>query len=242
MTRASAQPASALRAIVVEDEPLERAYLSQLLEQHAGLAVVGESGDGRQAIGQCERLRPDALFLDVGLPGCSGLDLLDALPRIPAVVFVTASTEYAPRAFQLDAVDYLLKPFDAERVATCVARLMRRAGTGSSQGPRLIGRRGRQRVALRASELDWIEAASNYVRLHRGDEVFLMRGPLSALEQRLEPHRFRRIHRTALVNLERVAEFWPTGSGDFLLRLVDGSELRLSRRYRARLESHWSSP
>ncbi|HXV76683.1 MAG TPA: LytTR family transcriptional regulator DNA-binding domain-containing protein [Candidatus Polarisedimenticolaceae bacterium] len=244
-----------LRALVVDDEPAARQALRSLLEHVADLRVIGECASGAEAVESVHRLRPDLLFLDVEMPDGNGFDVLQQLApgHLPAVVFVTAFDHYAADAFRVDAIDYMLKPFDAERLAETVSRVRRRLARGGptpsewADALRALADRGRslERVAvldgdasivIKTSQIRWLESQANYLRLHVGDRSYLARGTMRSMEQRLDATRFVRIHRTAIVNLDHVRQLRPIGHGDLQLVLADGTELSVSRRYRSGLE------
>jgi two-component system LytT family response regulator len=249
------EPVTELRAVLVDDEPPARQKLERLLAPIDGVGVVAEAGDGLEAVRVIEDVRPDLVFLDVQMPGLDGFGVLEALdlPVLPRVIFVTAHDQHALRAFEVRALDYLLKPVDPERLSDTVERVLRptapppdpRSALGELPGARrrldrfLVRLRGRM-ILVPVGDVAWIGAAGNYVELHVGDEVHLVRGSLQELERRL-PARFVRIHRSTVVNLNRVGELHPWSHGDWLVRLDDGTELRLSRRYRDRLEGIFGS-
>jgi len=245
---------SRLRAVIVDDEPHARAKLRRFLARDARVELVGEAEDGVEALRVLEATRPDLLFLDIQMPEMDGFGVLEELePTVnPRVVFVTAHDQHALRAFEVRALDYLLKPVDQERFDEAVERAVEahRAGTAvvdarsvlselpgeRRQLSRFLVRSRSRMVLVPAGRVDWIGSASNYVELHCGKETHLVRGTLQDLEERLDPSRFVRIHRSTIVNLERVRELHPWSHGDLMLVLDDGTELRLSRRYRDRLE------
>jgi len=220
---------NALRVLIVDDEPLARRRLVRLLANEPDVSVVGECGDGASAVRALERLSPDLLLLDVRLPGMDGLALLQAArpARRPAVVFVTAYDRYAVQAFEHEAVDYLVKPVDGERLRGAVDRVRRRLRLGRLP----VMSRGRG-VFLQVAEIEWIEAAGNAVHLHVAGAVHRLRVPLSRLLQRLDPARFRQVSRSAVVNLDRVREVQPLSHGDAVVVLQSGQRVRVSRRYR----------
>lgn len=231
-----------IRTMIVDDEPWARANLRVLLGQEPGVTLVGECGSGAEAKREIEALRPDLVFLDVQLMDCDGFEVLESLgAAIPeAVVFVTAYEQHALRAFEVAAIDYLLKPFDNERFQ----RAMRRSREALAQrkaGRRLIVRSAGHVAFLRTSEIDWIEAADYYACLHVGGRTHMMRRTLAELERELERDSFCRIHRSHIVNLARVRELRSDAGGEQEVVLLDGSVLRLSRSYKSffmeRLES-----
>jgi two-component system LytT family response regulator len=245
-----------IRTLIVDDEPLGRERIRTLLSEHADVEVVGECPDGREAVAAIERLKPDLLFLDVQMPEMDGFAVLDAIAgrHLPAIIFVTAYDRYAVQAFEVHALDYLLKSFDRERFRSAVARAkeeIRRAREGALN-ERLAGlledlesrKQRATRVVIKSAgrifflpveEIDWVEAADNYVRIHAGVEAHLVRETLQSLEGRLDPAKFLRIHRSTIVNLDRIRELHPLFHGDYAVRLRDGTELTLSRNYREKL-------
>jgi len=247
-----------IRALIVDDEPLARSRVRELLATQADVEVLGECGSGREAIASIRSRSPDLVFLDVQMPEVTGFGVLEALDpaSAPVVVFVTAFDEFAVRAFEVHALDYLLKPFDRERFLNSLDRARRAVrrrrdgeldqriaallaevgGGGRRYLTRLLVKTGSRTVLLRASDIDWIESAGNYVRLHAGKERHLLRETMTALEGKLDPEQFVRIHRSTMVNLERVRELEPYFHGDHVLKLTDGTRLTLSRTYRERLQ------
>ncbi|MFN8651521.1 MAG: LytTR family DNA-binding domain-containing protein [Gemmatimonadales bacterium] len=243
---------STVRVLIVDDEPLVRRGIAALLALEPEVQVLGEARNGSEALTQIRALRPDLVFLDVQMPGLDGLGVLASLEEDerPAVVFVTAFDQYAVRAFDLHAVDYLLKPFDDARFRLALGRArdrLRRGATDTERaslsallaelrappGPdRLAVREQGQVVLVPVDEIDWIEAADNYVRLHRGKQYHLLRESLNHLETTLDPRRFARIHRSAMVNLTRVRALEPVPGGEYDVILTDGRRLTLSRGYR----------
>jgi two-component system LytT family response regulator len=245
-----------IRTLIVDDEPLARQRLRRLLEADADIAILGECSDGQTAVTELRDLRPDLVFLDVQMPVLDGFGVIQALAgtALPVVIFVTAHDRYALKAFEVHALDYLLKPFDKARFAAALdrAKAQVRQGSAAALNERLAemlqsapGRRGPERLMVksggriyfvRIEDIDWIEAAGNYVRLHVANEDHLLRETLSALEKRLDPARFVRIHRSTIVNLDRIREIQPAFHGDYVIVLQDGKELALSRSCRDRLE------
>jgi two-component system LytT family response regulator len=232
-----------IRALLVEDEPLAVRRLRRLLRGEPDIRVVAACGDAASARTAIDRHAPDLLFLDVQLPGSDGLALLRevAAERRPAVIFVTAYDRYAVPAFAHEAVDYLLKPIDPERFRTAVARARRRLGrretTTGDRTPlvRLLVRERGRAFFVRVDDVDWFEAAGNYVRLHVGRAAHRVRLPLALLEARLDRRQFRRINRSYIVQLDRIRELQAWFHGDGVVILTSGTRLRLSRRYRDRL-------
>lgn len=309
-----------IRVVIADDEPPARAKIRRFLAGGLGepgtpaapgnpgmpgnpgapddpaIDIVAEAGSGLETIAAVERTRPDLLFLDVQMPEPDGFGVLAALDpeALPHVIFTTAYDEYAVRAFEVHALDYLLKPFDEERFRKALRRSSAYIGQGTDGGvvagggqrggssdlsrgiaapagdtigtenaldrqasalpweerlqrlldeatprgrplERILVRRGEEAMLLRTAEIVWIEAAGNYSRLHTAGDSHLVRGTLAGLEARLDPARFARIHRSHIVNLDQVRSLHPWSHGDWLLRLHDGTELMLSRRYRDRL-------
>ena len=226
------------RVLIVDDEPMGRATLRELLSSADDFAVVGECRDGREALAAVRATGPDLLFLDVEMPGMGGFDLLAELaPRErPAVVFTTAYGEYALDAFEVEAIDYLLKPFDDERFEETLRRVRERLSqrTEARADPSppadriTIHREGRIDLVDVAS-VEWIEAADQYVRLHTTDGEELMRESMSQLERRLDPERFLRVHRSAIVALDRVRRLESRGGGVGRLMLASGRWVPVSR-------------
>jgi two-component system LytT family response regulator len=245
-----------IRALIVDDEPLAREGLKLHLSQHKDLTIVGEAGEGRRAVALIASLKPDLLFLDVQMPGLDGFQVVEAIAQtwLPTVVFVTAYDQYAIRAFEVHAVDYLLKPFTGERFAAALARAKEEILARGSQDSRrrllqmIADRAGAtshlQRFVIRAGEgyrlvpaadVASFEAQGNYVRLKTGNGQHLLRITMAELERRLDPKRFARIHRSTMVNIDRIKEITPAWHGDFEVLLTDGQRLRLSRNFRDRL-------
>ncbi len=242
-----------LRALVADDEAPARNYLLRLLARAPDVEVVGEASHGREALHALETLRPDVAFLDIRMPGLDGFEvlrLLDPAHLPPVVVFVTAYDAHALKAFEAQALDYLLKPFDDERFDRCLARIRSHwtgAGTlglvaalptlrTSAPADRITVRHRDRILVLPAEDVDWIAAEDNYVRVHARGASHLLRESLSALEARLDPGRFVRIHRSTLVNLARIASLEPLAHGEFRVHLTTGTQVVLSRRHRADLE------
>ena len=242
-------PASPIRIVLVDDEPPARRTLRLLVGRDPAMSIVAECGNGREAIDAIERHEPDALFLDVQMPGIDGFGVLDVVgaDAVPAVVFVTAYDKYALAAFEAHALDYLLKPFTDERFADVLARVKERLRGRSfndieAKLSRLLGERERPRqlvirdggrvVVIPWSEIDWIEAEDYCIRIHAGKEKPLVRRTLRSLLDVLDQKQFARIHRSSLVNLQRIRQVKPLPSGDYEVHLVDGTKLRMSRGYR----------
>jgi two-component system LytT family response regulator len=237
-----------IRALIADDEPLARKKIRTLLEREADVEVAGECGSGPEAARLIRELEPDLVFLDIEMPELDGLSVLSGLPSraAPLVIFVTAYDQYAVRAFDVKALDYLLKPFDRRRFRAALERAreqLRHSGEpAESPLSRLLVRSGDGLSVLKVDDVDWVEAADNYVKVHALGETHLLRETLAHLQSRLDPARFLRIHRSTLVNLERIQSLHPLFHGDQIVVLRDGTELTLSRRYRNDFETLLGRP
>ncbi len=248
-----------IRVLVVDDEPLARERVRQLLETEPDLELIGECSDGASAVQAIRQQSPDLVFLDVQMPELDGFGVVEEVGReqMPAVIFVTAHDQFALKAFEVHAVDYLLKPFDKERFKTALRRAMdhvRRRQTGdlSQQLSALLAdvrpeskAKYLDRLAIKSSgrvvfvkvdDIDWIEAADNYVSLHVGQEEHLHRETMSTIEAQLSPAKFMRISRSAIVNMDRIKELQPLFHGEYAVILRQGTRLTLSRSYRDKLD------
>jgi two-component system LytT family response regulator len=241
-----------LRALVVDDEPLARQRIRHLLRRASDIEVAGECANGLEAVKAIEDLAPDLVFLDIQMPELDGFGVVEAIgaDRMPPTLFVTAYDQHALRAFEVHALDYLLKPFSPGRFHEALDRARRwclRPAAG--QGPdlegllaglrkerpwvdRLLVKQGDRHVLVRTAALQWIEAEDNYVRLHVEGTSHLLRQTMTGLLARLDPAQFRRIHRSAIVNLDCIKEFQPWTGGDHLVIMRDGTRLTLSRTFR----------
>ena len=266
-----------IRAVIADDEPLARERLRVLLAEHGGVDLVAECATGLEAVAAVERESPELLFLDVQMPeldGFGALEILgDARPkkRLPHVIFVTAFDDYALRAFAVNAVDYLLKPFDRARFETAIARALARLNGGGAHAEsdphaelrgllaqlraereafkeeardrsratpaRFVVRSGGKLHLVRADEVDWIDADGNYVRLHVAGKTHLVRDRMKAVEDRLDPARFMRVHRSAIVNIDRIATLEPYFHGEYIVTMRDGAKITSSRTHSARLRT-----
>ena len=248
-----------IRVLVVDDEPLARVGITTRLGTYSDMLVVGECSTGEEARAKITEVSPDLIFVDVEMPGISGLDLLRELPRERArcIVFLTAHEEYALDAFNVEALDYLLKPIDDVRFEACIERARRMIALHRQEAnfEQLYGmlksaqkednrdrirrfpvRRGNEFTFVQAGDVDWIEGLGDYAGLHVGDRTHLVREPLTLLEARLDPTQFVRIHRSTIVRIERIARIDPSSNRDAVLTLRDGKTLRVSRTYRSRLD------
>ena len=247
-----------IRTLIVDDEPLARERLRALLSAEPDIEVIGECGDGPAAVQAIRSDTPDLVFLDVQIPEIDGFGVIERIgvENAPVVVFVTAYDQYALEAFDVHAVDYLLKPFDEARFAKALARARgtvqsQRSGevnerlltllrgikaAPSGRAERLVVKSAGRLFFLRTEEIDWIESSGNYVCLHVGNETHLLRETMSSLEARLDPTAFIRIHRTAIVNVDRIKELQPLFHGEYEVVLRGGARLTLSRSYRDRLQ------
>jgi two-component system LytT family response regulator len=247
-----------IRLLVVDDEPLARAGIRRLLSGDEEIDVIGECGDGAEAVVAILDEQPDAVLLDIKMPEMNGLDVVRAVgvDRMPLTVFITAYDAHALHAFELHAVDYLLKPFDDGRFAHTIARLKRefrtRAAATLSEKllhvlqetqpaqprymTRVVVRADGRTLLLRADDIDWIEAADYYARIHALGKSHLLRETMNDLETRLDPERFFRVHRSAIVNLEKVKEIQPYTRGEHIVIMNCGAKVRLSRGRREKLE------
>jgi two-component system LytT family response regulator len=246
-----------LRIVVVDDEPLSRAVIREFINAHPGIEIVAECANGFEAVKAVSELRPDLVFLDVQMPQMNGFEVIEAVggERMPLVIFVTAYDQHALRAFQVRALDYLLKPFDRERFTDSLQRARKQIERDESgdlgrrllalvkdlrrdqpRTDRLVVKSGGRLFFLRADEIDWVEAAGNYVRLHVGSTSHLLRETMNAIESRLDPEKFFRIHRSRIVNMERIQELQPWLNGEYAVLLRTGTRLTLSRGYREKLQ------
>jgi two-component system LytT family response regulator len=247
-----------IRCLIVDDEPLGRDRIATLLQAVPDAEVVGECETGTSAMQAIQELTPDLLFLDVQMPEVDGFGVLASIPAAitPAVIFVTAYDQYAIRAFEVHAQDYLLKPFDPDRFYAAFQHAAERIRADRSNGTnaRLVAlledierdRPRRARVPIRTGgrvfflpveEIDWVEAADNYVKIHAQGDTHVVRQTLQRMEETLSPSMFVRIHRSTIVNVARIREVQPWFGGEHLVQLHDGTRLHTSRRYRGRLEA-----
>lgn len=242
-----------IRTLIVEDMLLARQRLKRHLKKEPDITIVGESTNGAEAVAAIESIKPDLVFLDVQMPEMDGFEVVETvgIGNMPAVIFVTAFDQFALRAFEVHAIDYLLKPFDEERLKRTLERArkiiqepknenlderMRKLLEDFRSEPKYIKRlavkNAGRTIYLHVDEIDWISAAGNYLELHIGKKTHLIRERLTALEPKLDPERFVRIHRSTVLNVERVKEVHPLFNGDQIVILKDATELTISRTYR----------
>ena len=248
-----------IRVLIVDDEAHARGRLRQSLKDEPDFEIIGECANGREALEAMRRDRPDLVFLDIQMPRLTGFDvcaqLSDEGVPLPFIIFCTAYDQYALRAFEVHAIDYLLKPFDRERFKQALAHaraqlqrvqpaaadprlaeLLNALRLGARQNDRLVFKQDSRVIFVRANAIDWLEADGNYVRIHCGSESHYVRETLVGLEAQLPVDKFMRVSRSAIVNLDRIKEFQPLFYGDYAVILQTGAKLTLSRNYRDRLE------
>ena len=246
-----------IRTVIADDELLARERLRQLLRNEPEIELVAECADGQEAVAAIEKHSPDLVFLDIQMPELDGFGVLESMPAelAPVIVFVTAHDKFALRAFEVHAVDYLLKPFDRERFQKALSRAMervkQRGKTGAGAGPasavlaelrpvpkpleRLAVKTSGRVIFVKLADIDYIEAAHNYVELHVDKQSHLLRETLNSIEARLPEDKFVRISRSVIVNIERIKELQPLFYGEYTVTLHNGARLTLSRRYRDKL-------
>jgi two-component system, LytTR family, response regulator len=251
------------RVAIVDDEAPARSRLRRLLADHPDFQLVGEASNGKQAVALLQQEQPDLVFLDVQMPQMNGLDVCRALggDRLPRIIFVTAYDQYALQAFEVHAIDYLLKPFDRERFERSLAHAREQLRGAAAAAPdahlaafladlqatqnkpaRLAFKSEGRVIFVRTDEIHWLEAEGNYVRLHAPGGAHLLRETLARLEEQLPGHRFMRISRSVIVNLDRIKEIQPLFYGDHVVILLDGTKLTLSRSYKDKLEKLLARP
>jgi two-component system, LytTR family, response regulator len=246
-----------IRTLIVDDEPLAREWVRNGLQEESDLEIVGECGDGFEAVQAVTDLKPDLMLLDVQMPGLDGFGVLASIEAqdLPAVIFVTAFDRYALKAFEAHAVDYLMKPFSSERLHAAVERAREEIDRSSSADLKaalhallqdiqreraypewLLIKKDDRSVFLRVADIDWIESSRNNVRLHVGKEIYVFHETTAGIESKLDPKNFFRIHRSTIVNIEKIKEMHPWFNGDYAVTLRDGTKLTLSSTYRERLK------
>jgi len=246
-----------IRTIIADQDSSTRKQLRSLLSAEPGLEVVAECADGIQTVAAVQTYKPDLLLLDIHLPRTDGFEVLHSIPGYsrPSVIFMSALDQYATRAFEARALDYLLKPFEPQRVSAAIERaraellnvrdrhlthrlldLLADAKAESKTQKRLAVRTGGRVVLLVMDEIDWVEASGNYVKLQSGTESYLVREAISRIAERLDPAQFVRIHRSIIVNIKKIKELQPCNRGEYMVILKDGKELSCSRGYRDKLQ------
>ncbi|MEK6335932.1 MAG: LytTR family DNA-binding domain-containing protein [Acidobacteriota bacterium] len=252
-----------IRTVIVDDEPLARRGIRAQLKNEKDIEIISECRNGHEAVKAIESQAPDLVFLDVQMPELNGFQVVEGIgvERMPAVIFVTAYDRYALRAFEVHALDYLLKPFDDERFATALERARRHINQKNIddlsrrlQGllddlqssrkyvERLVVKSAGRIFFLSVAEIDWIEAADNYVRLHAGRESHLLRETMNSLEKKLDPEQFLRVHRSRIVNARKIKELQPLFRGEYDIMLRDGTRVESGRGYRERIQKLLTEP
>jgi two-component system LytT family response regulator len=252
-----ATSAKMIRVLLIDDEPLAREMIREMLEGDPDVEIVGECVNGEEACAAIREHVPDLLFLDVQMPEASGFEVLETVKngQMPHVIFVTAYDQFAVRAFEVHALDYLLKPFDRERFETSWQRakeqilkdksgrideriltLLEELKAGSTYLERLVIKSAGRVSFLEVDDIDWIEAEGNYVSVHSGKKTHLLREAIGNLEAQLDPKKFRRVHRSAIVRIDKIKELQPWFHGEYRIILHSGDELMLSRNYRENLQ------
>ncbi len=245
-----------ISVLIVDDESLAREMLREMLQTDRQVVIVGESANGREAVEAIQTHAPDLIFLDVQMPELGGFEVLEALggSPIPHIIFVTAYDQYAVRAFEVHALDYILKPFDRDRFDAAwrrarahilhqqnggtdqrILQLLEELKAGNKYLERLVIKSGGRIYFLETSDIDWIEAEGNYVSVHSGKKSHLLRETISSLESQLDPKKFVRIHRSSIVRIDRIQELQPWFHGEYRVILNSGTQLTLSRNYREKL-------
>lgn len=245
-----------IKALIIDDEALGRKIIVEFLSSHPEVEVLAECGDSRQALEAIEKYNPDLLFLDIQMPEINGFELLDMLPKIPFIIFSTAYDRYALKAFEVNAVDYLLKPYDQERFDRALERVKDRIWKEKSLAverdriqkllqhwraekpylSRILARKAGKYVILNVDDIVWIEAMGDYINLHTAHDSFLILHSLNEMEERLDPGHFIRAHRTSLVRLDAISEIVPWTNGRLKVRLTGGQEIMSSRSGAQRLK------
>lgn len=246
-----------IRALVVDDEPLAREMIREMLEGDSEVEIVAECANGREAVEAINSLRPDLVFLDIQMPEVGGFEVLESFEResTPYIIFVTAYDQYAVRAFEVHAFDYLLKPFDRERFDAAWQRvkeqikldqsgereqhilaLLEELKTGPRHLERLVIKNGGRVFFLNVDDVHCIESEGNYVRVYDNQKAYLLRETISSLEEQLDPRQFRRIHRSAIVKIDKIKEMQPWFHGEYRVIMENGKQLTLSRNYRSNFQ------
>lgn len=246
-----------IRALVVDDEPLAREMIREMLQGDSEVEIVAECANGREAVGAIKSSKPDLVFLDIQMPELGGFEVLESLDReaSPYIIFVTAYDQYAVRAFEVHAFDYLLKPFDQERFDAAwqrvktqikltqngerdrhILELLEELKTGPRHLERLVIKNGGRVFFLNVQDIHCIESEGNYVRVFDNQKGYLLRETISSLEEQLDPRQFRRIHRSAIVKIDRIKELQPWFHGEYRILMENGKQLTLSRSYRSNFQ------
>lgn len=241
-----------MRVVIIDDELPARKKIRTFLEDEPTIELVGEASDGLEAVAIIEQLKPDLIFLDIQMPHLTGFEVLQQLDTIPSVIFTTAYDQYALKAFEVHAIDYLLKPFDQERFQSALKHAFQQPTNNlPSQLSNLILALNKQRnylqrillktggkiIIIKIDDINWIEAEEKYVQIHTGKEKYLYRETMNTLEQELDPQKFVRIHRSYIVQLDFIKELTPWSHGDYLVILKDGTQLNMGRNYREKILS-----
>src|SRR5882724_1937590 len=245
-----------IRTLIIDDEPLPRERIRTLLSEHDQITIIDECGDGETAVKTILKERPDLIFLDIQMPEIDGFGVLSAIMDefMPATIFVTAYDEYAIQAFEVNAVDYLLKPINPGRFQKAVSRAIQRIGVNEKPNQQLHGfleqmlkergytkrfvvRSGSKLSFVQTRDIDWIDVAENYVQLHVGGQKHLVRGTMKSIEAQLNPEQFVRIHRSVMINFDRIESVEPFFHGEYKITMSDGEKLTSSRLYSDRLRS-----
>lgn len=252
---------NALRTLIVDDEMPARSRMRAMLEERDDIQVLGECNDGQQALATIGKLKPDLVFLDIQMPEMNGFEVVNKLDpsTAPTVIFVSAYSEHAVRAFEVNALDYLLKPFNTQRLNAAIERVQQRIQSGDASairnvsateseelrtpktGDRIALKYGGRLHLVEVLKIVWIEAARNYVKVHANGKQYLFRESMKNLETRLAPLGFIRIHRSAIVNVECIESLEPTFHGDYRVFLTDGSTLPLSRNYKHAVQARFGN-
>ena len=248
-----------MRVIIIDDELPARKKVRTFLADEPRIEIIGEASNGLEAVNLIEQLRPDLIFLDIQMPGLTGFQVLQALDEtiMPAVIFTTAYDEYAVKAFEVNALDYLLKPFDEERFQKALERVNKQNSQNNQYNQltnlllelkkqpnylqRLLIKTAGKIIFIKTDEIDWIEAEEKYVQVYVGKDKYLYRETMNALEQQLNPENFTRIHRSYIVRIDFIKELVPWSHGDYLLILQDKTELSLGRNYRDKFLNNYKT-
>lgn len=248
-----------MRVIIIDDELPARKKIRTFLADEPKIEIIGEASNGLEAVKLIEELRPDLIFLDIQMPGLTGFQVLQELDKaiMPGVIFTTAYDEYAVKAFEVNALDYLLKPFDEERFQKALERVNKQNSQHNQYNQltnlllelkkqpnylqRLLIKTAGKIIFIKTDEIDWIEAEEKYVQIHVGKDKYLYRETMNTLEQQLNPENFTRIHRSYIVRIDFIKELVPWSHGDYLLILQDKTELNLGRNYRDKFLNNYKT-